>query len=171
MAKQKKKKSDKAKKKERPTILLVYKGVVEGKGDRLYHVYFPVTQEQVDAGLTEEIALAGESRWFSKRFGYARPGTVLSIEAENEGHTVYRETAKTVGHLPDDVCAEWAALSKTIEAANKMKKQAKREGSRDLSFECLEPLRAAYWKLRSSTERAAFLARVNVAVTSLKPLK
>jgi hypothetical protein len=167
MAKKKKEK----KPKERPRILLLYVGVREGKNARLFHVYYQVTQEEYDAGLDADFIAGKESRWFSRRFGYARPGTILSIEATDDGHTVYRDTAKTLGYMPDDVCATWAAQSKTIETANKMEKQAKREGARDLSFERLEPLRLAYWKLRTSAERAAFLARVNVAVTSLKPLK
>ncbi len=162
------------KKKEKTyTRILVYKGAFEGKGDRLFHVYLPITQEQYDSGdLTPKEVLAGKSLWFSKRFNYARPGSILSIEGSGENcSSVFRNTAKTMGYMDDAVCAEWAADSKAVEVANRMMKQAKKEGKRDLSMECLEPLRLAYWSLRTSNERAAFLARIHMAVTSMKPLR
>ncbi len=156
-----------------PTRILVYKGVVEAKGGRLYHVYYSITQEQFDSGkLTPGMVLASEPLWFTKRFNHARPGIILSIEHEKDDPgKVFRNTAKTMEYMPDDVCAEWAADSGAIETANKVMKNIKKEGKRDLSMEVLEPLRLAYWKLRTRNERAAFLARMHMAVTSAKSLR
>jgi len=160
------------KRKKNPTRILVYKGVFVGKGDRLFHVYYPITQEQFDSGKLEPgTVLSSKSMWFSKRFNYARPGTILSIEHDKKDEgAVFANTAKTMDYMDDAVCAEWSAESKAIESANRMVKRTKREGRRDLSLECLEPLRAAYWKLRTRDERTIFMARVNTALTSAKPL-
>ncbi|MHC5054589.1 MAG: recombinase family protein, partial [Planctomycetota bacterium] len=82
----------------RPRRLLVYLGVREG-GKKIHHAYLAVGDDWQERDFPPDPLpqLAADLHLYGKRFGFSRPGTVLSIECdpENEG-TVYTDTAEAV---------------------------------------------------------------------------
>ncbi len=153
--------------KPRPRRLLVYIGVREGD-KKLHHAYLAVGEdwEERDFPLVPLPALDKDLRLYGKRFGFIRPGAVLSIEydPENEG-TVYTDTAEVVGQIDDKVSAAWRAASDAIKTEWDVRRKAKQEGRRDMQLELLEPLRETYRRLRNRDQRTAFLARVMAYIT------
>ena len=153
--------------KPRPRRLLVYIGVREGD-KKLHHAYLAVGNDWQERDFPPDPLpqLADDLRLYGKRFGFSRPGAVLSIEydPENEG-TVYRDTAEVVGHIDDETAAAWRAASDAIKTAHDAFRKAKKDGARDMQLELLEPLRAAYRGLRNRNQRTAFLARVMAYIT------
>ena len=151
----------------RPRRLLVYVGVREGD-KKLHHAYLAVGDDWQERDFPPDPLpqLADDLHLYGKRFGFSRPGAVLSIEfdPEIEG-TVYRDTAEVVGHIDDETAAAWRAASDAIKTAWDVRRKAKQEGRRDLQLELLEPLREAYAKLRNRDQRTAFLARVMAYIT------
>ena len=153
--------------KPRPRRLLVYVGVREGD-KKLHHAYLAVGDDWRERDFPPDPLpqLADDLHLYGKRFGFSRPGAVLSIEydPENEG-TVYTDTSEVVGHIDDETAAAWRAASDAIKTAWDVRRKAKQEGRRDLQLELLEPLREAYAKLRNRDQRTAFLARVTAYIT------
>ena len=109
--------------------------------------------------------LADALQLFGKRFAFARPGSVVSIEYDGGGDTVYTKTARVVGQIAEEIAAAWRATSDAVKTAHDLVRKAKKDGARDLALEALEPLRAAYRGLRDKNQRTAFLARVIDHVT------
>jgi hypothetical protein len=154
--------------KSRSRRLMVYLGVREGEKHKLLHAY-------VDAGddwqarefpLAPLPALEEGLHLYGKRFGFIRPGAVISIEhATEEESTVYADSAEVVGHIDDRTAAAWKAASDAARTAVEVGRRAKREAGRDLQLELLEPLREAYRGLRNRNQRTALLARVMAYIT------
>jgi len=163
------KKGKAEKEKQRPTHLFLYLGVAEtGKG-QLRHVYLPVKEGWEKKSFPSERpnVWSDETCIYTKRFGFVRPGTVISIEHDpKDPCIVYGRSAHRMGALPDKICALWSATSDAIKTAHEMLRKSQKDGARDLQMEMLEPLRAAYRRLRSKHQRAAFIARVSVYLTS-----
>lgn len=164
MAKKRKKEEE-----QRPTQLYLYLGVAEISKDRLRHVYLPVGEDwrKKTYPLQRPNAYAEETRMYQKRFGHARPGAVIRIEHDPEDDgTVFHKSAEMIGSVTRETAASWQATSNAIRTAHDAKQLAKKDGARDLQMETLEPLRAAYRALRNRNQRAAFMARVSVYLTS-----
>ena len=151
-----------------PRRLLVYLGVREGDKGKLRHAYLAVEEDWQEREFpTSPLPqLSDDLHLYGKRFGFSRPGTVVSIEfdPEKEG-TVYTDTANVVGHIDDETAAAWRAASDAIKTAHDFLRNSKKDAARDLQLELLEPLREAYRKLRNRNQRTAFLARVMAYVT------
>ena len=151
----------------RPRRLLTYVGVREG-GKKLHHAYISVGDDwqERDFPLDPLPSLAGDLHLYGKRFGFIRPGAVVSIEfnPEDEG-AVFTDTARPVGHVEDKVAAAWRAASDAVKTAWDLRRKARKEGARDLQLELLEPLRDTYRGLRDRNQRTAFLARVMAYIT------
>ena len=153
---------------ERPRRLLLYVGVREGGKGKLLHAYLGVGDGWRERGFPADPmpTLADDLQLFGKRFGFIRPGSVISIgyDPENEG-TVYTDTARAVGQIDDKIAAAWRAASDAVKTAHDVRRKANKDASRDLQLEALEPLREAYQGLRDRNQRTAFLARVMAYVT------
>ena len=149
---------------DRPRILLAYLGV-QISSSKPFHTFLPLDEDWAEKDLPGH---ESESvRFYKSRLGSARPGAVISIEhdPDSETRTVYTETARVIGHLPDEIATEWQAKSQAIQTAHELQRSAKKEGSRDLPLEVLEPLRSAYTSLRNKNQRTALLARVVAYIT------
>ena len=154
---------------QRPIQLYLYLGVVETGKDLLRHCYLTVDEswEKIHYGVKRPDVWTEDVRFYGKRFGLARPGSVISIEHDkDDDRTVFRGSARIVGSVDDESAASWSATSAAIKTAHDARKRAKKEGSRDLQMELLEPLRAAYRALHNRHQRTAFIARVSVYLTS-----
>jgi len=153
--------------KPRPRRLLAYIGVRES-GKKLHHAYLAVGDDwaERDFPLDPLPQLAGDLHLYGKRFGFIRPGAIVSIEfsPEDEG-TVFTDTARPVGHVADEVATAWRAASDAVKTAWDLKRKARKEGARDLQLELLEPLREAYRGLHDRNQRTALLARVMAYIT------
>ena len=153
--------------KPRPRRLLVYIGVREG-GKKLHHAYLAVGEDwnEREFPLDPLPQFADDLHLYGKRFGFIRPGAVVSIEfnPEIEG-TVYTDTVQVLGHVDDKTAAAWRAASDAVKTAWDLKRKARKEAARDLQLELLEPLRNAYRGLRDRNQRTALLARVMAYIT------
>ena len=151
----------------RPRRLLVYIGVREG-GKKLHHAYLAVGEDwnEREFPLDPLPQFADDLHLCGKRFGFIRPGAVVSIEfnPEIEG-TVYTDTAQVLGHVDDKPAAAWRAASDAVKTAWDLKRKARKEGAGDLQLELLEPLRNAYRGLRDRNQRTALLARAMAYIT------
>jgi len=103
----------------RPRRLLTYVSVREGD-KKLHHAYISVGDDwqERDFPLDPLPSLAGDLHLYGKRFGFIRPGAVVSIEfyPEDEG-AVFTDTARPVGHVDDKVAAAWRAASVAVKTA------------------------------------------------------
>jgi hypothetical protein len=153
---------------ERPRRLLLPLGVREGEKGKLLHAYLAVGGDWQEREFpTDPLPqLSDDLQLYGKRFGFSRPGTVVSIEydPDNEG-TVYTDTANVVGHIDDRTAAAWRAASDATKTAHDALRNAKKDAARDLQLELLEPLRETYRGLRNRNQRTAFLARVMAYIT------
>jgi hypothetical protein len=168
MAKQKKQKAEPQPQPEpRKRTFLIYIGR-RRNAKRLSHAYLSTDESWKE---TKEWPWFTNINWqtviiYEKKFTFARPGTVISVEYKDDDKgTVYGATAKVVGHIDDTAAATWTAASKAAETEWTLQKNAKKEGARDTEMELLRPLRVAYGRLRTTDQRTAFLARVIAGVT------
>lgn len=96
-----------------------------------------------------------------KRMGYYRPGTVISVDAETlDANSIYPKTAKYIDHVDSDVAEVWAIRSDAVVDAHKRKTEDKKEGSRNLPFEALEPWRTVMNQGLNREQRSAVLSRM-----------
>ena len=154
--------------KSRPRKLMAYLGVKEGEKHKLLHAYAEVGDDWQtrEFPLVPLPALDDGLRLYGKRFGFIRPGTVISIEHETEEDgTVYADSAEVVGHIDDRTAAAWKVASDAARTAVEVGRKTKRQAARDLQLELLEPLREAYRGLRNRNQRTALLARVMAYIT------
>ena len=154
--------------KPRPRKLMAYLGVKEGEKHKLLHAYVDVGDDWQTRKfpLVPLPALDDGLRLYGNRFGFTRPGAVISIEHETEEEgTVYADSAEVVGYIDDKTAAAWKAASDAANTVAEIGRRAKREAGRDLQLEILEPLREAYRGLRNRNQRTALLARVMAYIT------
>jgi len=154
--------------KSRPRKLMAYLGVREGEKRKLLYAYVDVGDDWQtrEFPLVPLPALDDGLHLYGKRFGFIRPGAVISIEHEPEEEgTIYADSAEVVGHIDDRTAAAWKATSDAARTAVEAGRRTKKEAGRDLQLELLEPLREAYRGLRNRNQRTAFLARIVVYIT------
>lgn len=151
-----------------PRRLLAYVGVREGDKGKLLHGYLDVTEDWKEHVFPTDppTEFSKDLHLYGKRFGFVRPGTVISIEydAEKEG-TIFTDSAHVEGHLEDGVAMAWQATSRAIQTEWDVRRKAKKDAARDLQVEALKPLREAYGSLKNKNQRAALLARVITYIT------
>ena len=163
---------DKAKADERPRVLLAYAGVTMNSKKAISHIYHEVGEDwrtnvpddRVHGFDAED---SPKSRWYGKRFGFATPGTIISIEVDPEDGAVYGTTAKRVGQYDGDLCLQWSTQSRAVEDAKAGVSAAKKaeKADKDRFVELLEPIRKAYHECRSETQRVAILNRIHAIIT------
>jgi hypothetical protein len=154
--------------KPRPRKLMAYLGMREGEKRKSLHAYVDVGDDWQtrEFPLVPLPALNDGLHLYGKRFGFARPGAVISIEHETEEKgTVYSDSAEVVGYIDDKTAAAWKAASDAARTVAEVGRRARSEARRDLQLEILEPLREAYRGLRNRNQRTALLARVMAYIT------
>lgn len=132
------------------SIKMVYAGVIEGKRDALWHVYYIVHKDG---------HLSGEQAHFKgpliRRPG--KPGVVVEgLTWTVDGEDTFGQF-EAVGRWRDP---EWVVEQQTRHAVLKAARSKRRERYRDLVAEQLEPLRRAYYRGRTAHERRALIAMV-----------
>lgn len=153
----------KKKTEQRPTILLAYVGVYPG-ADRLRYAYLPVGEGYATDDFCDYEKVREGLKIYTKRFGNVTPGSVISIETDGDGSTVYNGSAQWIGQVEQGVVDEWYTLSKAAEDAYKTRQAMKSRSANQLA-EMLEPVQQKYDRLRTTDQRAVFIARVIATIT------
>lgn len=143
-------------------VILVYIGVRANK-NKLVQCFYKVL-----LGGTHE----GDRRAYTKLKNLGRPGGVYSYELDAEDESsIYPATQKYIrfwgseeGSPEEAETVEWQALHDAANIADRARKRQKKETSRNLIQERLEPIRAAYHK-SVGWERKALIAEVVAYIT------
>jgi len=135
---------------------MIYKGLREGGKGKKHYAWTTLKTNDLDA------PLEGEDHWYSKQVQRsAVPGCVYEMTLLNGGSSIRMQSGRWIGmHDDEDYVAELQAEHSAISTSFDIKGKAASERRRRFDLERLEPIRTAYWDLKSGRQRAALLAEV-----------
>jgi hypothetical protein len=157
-----------------PRIDLLYLGVREGPGAQMNFLWYDLTGIANDGSQLKEEAERHQVYGARKKgqrtasnIAFASPGQLFSFEKSEGG--VYRNSHQYLGRWQnqEDVIrwqAESNAIARTIELAQRSKKEAKDR----LDWEALEPFRQAYHRQLNYKQQQMLLAQILHCVTRHK---
>lgn len=148
----------------KPRKILVYIGVKEGTGEKLFNAYIEVSEAQLKSGALPEsyqLALYDKRAKSQSRHMAGSEGMAYSVEYEAaEPGSIYPGSAKYVGRWPDrQQVVTWTAANDAAEADRDSRKSRREETRFNAVRDDLERVRAAY-KALPAPHRLFFLAQV-----------